>query len=560
MGVLLPSTVTVDRATGADAPLAVVRRSAPLPVHLLGAGLLLCALVLMPGSLGGAEQFALPKELVLSLSAFAALVVCLQTYRPVALDAADLSLALFVGISLASAMVAAENGWLAARALGLTAGGAAVFWAARSAAREGGSGAGVAWVAVILPAAAVGGLLEAYGATYGLSVAGRGPGGTLGNRNILAHLLALGLPAYLLCVARARERRAFALLLLGLVPVTTALTLTRCRAAWLAAGVMLAVFAATRWAVARSGAGEPMERGRAALLALGVIVGISLAVVLPNRLDWVSRSPYLDTVRQVVDHRTGSGRARLVQYGNTLQMVRANPLLGVGPGNWAVQYPRYAPVDSPVGTEPPGPVNRLPSSDWVGIAAESGLPALLVLMLGGLLLGRAAWRRCMEGEFDAGAALLCTLVAVAVLGSVDNVLARPAPAFMAWLALGVLAPAAVPGTRPWRLVASRLAAGIAVGLLGVALAVPAVGRLYARHLYETAGYDVERMERAARVNPGDYEARLHLAFQWTQMRECDRARPHVEAARRLYPHNLEAQRLLLACRLSEPSAHEGRSP
>ena len=58
--------------------------------------------------------------------------------------------------------------------------------------------------------------------------------------------------------------------------------------------------------------------------------------LLPNRLEWKSDSPYLDSAAGLVNYKEGSGRGRLVQYGNSLRMTVAHPLFGVGPGNWPV--------------------------------------------------------------------------------------------------------------------------------------------------------------------------------------------------------------------------------
>ena len=43
-------------------------------------------------------------------------------------------------------------------------------------------------------------------------------------------------------------------------------------------------------------------------------------------------------MHNVADYQGGSGRGRLIQYERTLALAIRHPLLGVGPGNWPVEY------------------------------------------------------------------------------------------------------------------------------------------------------------------------------------------------------------------------------
>src|SRR5207237_1606834 len=83
--------------------------------------------------------------------------------------------------------------------------------------------------------------------------------------------------------------------------------------------------------------------GRLARLFLAAVLGGAIATVLPNNLNWNSDSPYLDSARGMVDYSKGSGKGRLAQYESSLKMAAASPLLGVGPGSWAVRSAKYAP-------------------------------------------------------------------------------------------------------------------------------------------------------------------------------------------------------------------------
>ena len=74
-------------------------------------------------------------------------------------------------------------------------------------------------------------------------------------------------------------------------------------------------------------------------------------------------------------------------------MAVAHPVFGVGPGNWAVEYPKFASRNDPSLNDEGMTSNPWPSSDWVAFVAERGFAAVVVyaLALFGLLVG--AWMR-----------------------------------------------------------------------------------------------------------------------------------------------------------------------
>src|SRR6202040_1567507 len=77
-------------------------------------------------------------------------------------------------------------------------------------------------------------LAQAYGLETEYFSANRAPGGTFGNRNFVAHIAVIGLPALVWCTVTAR--RPFGALLgsLGAAVLAGVLVLSRSRAAWLA--------------------------------------------------------------------------------------------------------------------------------------------------------------------------------------------------------------------------------------------------------------------------------------------------------------------------------------
>src|SRR6185312_5557432 len=122
-----------------------------------------------------------------------------------------------------------------------------------------------------------------------------------------------------------------------------------------------------------------------------------------------------------------------------------NPLFGVGPGNWSVEYPRYASHNDPSlsTTEEGMTSNPWPSSDWVAYAAERGAPATVLLVLTFVaFLGLAVWhaRVARGAESVLGAfALAATVIITLVVGAFDAVLLLAPPTLCVWLLLGVYA-------------------------------------------------------------------------------------------------------------------------
>jgi hypothetical protein len=277
------------------------------------------------------------------------------------------------------------------------------------------------------------------------------------------------------------------------------------------------------------------------------------ALVLPNELEWRSQSPYLESVRGIVNYQQGSGRGRLVQYTNSLRMTGAHPILGVGPGNWGVVYPRYAAHNDPSLTSADEGItaNPWPSSDWVAFLSERGIPAVALLALTLLgLVAVAAWHvRVSRGaESLLGAlALSGTVVATLVVGAFDAVLLLAAPSLFVWALLGALAePASGSAPRTHVTRGVRQWAPVIVFLLGLLAAGRSALQIGAMSLFTTSTRLTD-LEQAAKLDPGSYRIHVRLAEAYLNRGLCDRARVHARDARDLYPNAGAPRELLAAC-------------
>lgn len=517
--------------------------------RVLQVGCLLCVLASLPSSLFDLDRHQVPKELVLQLTAVAAILLALRSTRRLSLTLVDFLLLAYLTLSLISAL-AAHNHWLAVRAFGVSLSGAVIFWSARAISR---AGLGRPLIVALAAAAVLGaitGLLQAYGVDLPLTASTRAPGGTFGNRNFMAHLVAIALPAMMLVTLETRSRVRAVIGLVGLALAAAALLLSRSRAAWLGAGVPAAFFVVEGLWVGGLWR-DPRLRPRVFAIGAAAAAGIVAALLLPNRLDWKSDTPYLESLVGVANYRDGSGHGRLIQYRNTLHMAADHPLIGVGPGNWPVAYPLYTTAGDPAFDRGDiMPTNPWPSSDWMAVASERGIPATLVLIgLFGILvlLGwRAARSAAVATDGLSALALVSTVLAVVVAGSFDAVLLLAAPTLFAWALFGALLP-------PERELAAiqlpdgrRRTLGLAVAGLALVFLFRSASQA-AAIVVSGSGRSVRWVTWAARIDPGSYRLHMLLAGKPGNRGPCVRVRVHAAAAHDLFPHHAAPTQLLRSC-------------
>lgn len=524
-------------------------RAERLAATLLILGGFAVVLAVLPFRAFELDRFFLPKELVLHATALLTAVLVIPGRREWVWSRTDLLLAGFLGLSALSAAFA-TNGWLAIRAIGVTWSSLLIFWCARELGR---AGLG-RYLTVGLAAGAVTGILTALGQAYGLLDSellslSRAPGGTLGNRNFVAHLAAIILPALLAISLAARTRFGHVLAVLGTLLAIALLVLTRSRAAWLATAAAGAVFFGLgslpgglwRDSMAR-------VRMRGPLLAIGL--GAILALTLPNALDWRSDTPYMDTLKGLANYQEGSGRGRLLQWKNSLALVRADPLLGVGPGNWSVAYPTIADEGDPSLATDGMAANPWPSSDWVAMLSERGLAALLLLAGAGALVfatGACTW---LAGPRDAddlpALALAATMAAAVVSGAFDAVLLLPVPALYVWGLAGAMLPPDPFPTRTYAGWRSRLLVLAAVAAVGAGLTYRSLQQVQAMDLIAVWGRMSTRAEAAA-TDPGSYRIQVMVAQSYRRRGQCKEAAEYARQAARLFPAAAEPKAILRAC-------------
>jgi O-antigen ligase len=377
----------------------------------------------------------------------------------------------------------------------------------------------------------------------------RAPGGTLGNRNFVAHIAVIGLPSLVWCTVTAR--RSFGALLgsLGAGVLAAALVLSRSRAAWLAVAACVVVLFVPMLASRKYWSGAKVGGRFARLVLAAAICGLA-AIVLPNRLNWSSESPYLDTARGVVDYKKGSGRGRLAQYENSLRMSASNPVFGVGPGNWPVEYVEFAPSNDRSLADDGMTANPWPSSDWVAFISERGIvPAVALLGVFAVLFygSLRRWSELENGDAVLAQLVLAgTIVATMVVSAFDVVLLLGAPSLLVWSVVGATSGIRHKGTeanlspRAWGF---AFAALLFVALLSTARsATQTVAMMQVGRGGRTAGW-----VNGAEFDPGSYRINLRVADLYYRRGHCGTARGYARRAEGLFPHASAPRRILNGC-------------
>lgn len=266
------------------------------------------------------------------------------------------------------------------------------------------------------------------------------PGSTFGNRNPAGEAIAMALPFGVSAAARSKARESRLPMGASVLLELLFLAATRARGAWIGAACGLAALA---W-LARV---RLSRTATAATIAAVVIAGVVASV--PGRFnprdagDAKRFAGVVEVLQEGFDTRSTALKTRLGLWRRTLSMVDEHPVLGVGPGNWPIAFPRYAePGAMRDGVLTAARAPRQAHDDGLERAAETGLVGLAAL---GLLVGSAviAARRRLAADDDEArvgtAAAAGSLVALVVISVASFPLEMPGTLALGGIALGFLA-------------------------------------------------------------------------------------------------------------------------
>ena len=319
-------------------------------------------------------------------------------------------------------------------------------------------------VALVGICVAVVGMLEYLGVSWTCIPSSGRPSATLGFRNILGMYLAIGIfPAAALVLQPRRSDRILGGLAFLLMAVL--LIFTRTRGAWLGVLVASLLGLGAGWRVLGWAAiSRILWQYRVAVFGSFIVVAIAGAIPPKfrdrnlSRLD-ENKSTLVSTIQFM--GQEGGDRGRLKIWSHTFQMIREKPLFGVGLQNWAAYYPRYDRGDvMGIGVAPERPHN-----DFLWVAAEMGLPGLVVYLWLLIVIARRVWVGIARQDWFA---LMWGLGAVALLvhGAFSFPREQPVAVFFLSLALGLAGRS--PGSSDLPPRKRNLAIGFAVVGIGIA--------------------------------------------------------------------------------------------
>ncbi len=517
-------------------------------------GLTLLLFCWIPGPVYRLERFDLPKDFVLGvLGMVCALQVLLHDEVPWEATV-DAPLAICLAWGAVLTLAVAINADLAWRTIGGFCAAASIFVLARRVGARGHANHVYLAICIILFAFAALVVLEAFGGMPFISTPGRRPGATLGNRNLAARVACLSLPLLwrqLVVSDRTAIRRALPIMV---VVVMAAIVLSRSRGVFLVtAGLVVVILAATWWPSESPLAKRARTASRWWVAA--VLTGAVLATLLPNQLGW-GAADFADSARSTLEYQSGTGRGRVIQAQTTWRMIRAAPLVGVGPGNWSIDYTAFARTGDPsvqAGAYYPAP--QIPRNDVLSFTAEFGVAGILLCLVSAVALfariivmlrSRDALRK------HSGLMLLTIGGAAALLGLFDSVV-RVAPtvgllALMMGLAVGEDAGRT---ERSRKSISLGRQFGLQAIFVGYACAslVLARGALQDITAFRIIGSlrTIGDFYRAAAAAPNNVEARMLLAYMLSGANRCELAQPHLTQAALLQPFSGAVRRLQVKC-------------
>lgn len=391
------------------------------------------------------------------------------------------------------------------------------------------------------------------------------PGSTFGNRNLAGEAIALSLPfgfgALFVAGSRAERRVVAAAIAVEILYLAA----TRARGAWLggAMGVLTAV------AVGRRRWSRAAIAAWVGLGALAVIVALLPGRANPRYVADTKRfARGFDVVETSFDPDSPALRTRIGLWRRSLAMFREHPLTGIGPGNWAVFFPRYAePGATEDGVLSATLAPRHAHFDLLEHLSETGVVGLASLLA--LVIGVAATirKRLASGEAERRGPIAVaagTLVALAGASVTGFPMEMPATLTLAGLALGLISPhddEVGVGQRARPRLPAAVAELLALSILAIAV-IGAERRLRGsywlgkaeRALHDDRGpagatRALSALEQASRATPGTFRVALRKAHAELRLGHGIEATRACDAANAREPFSPNAWATLAAVQL-----------
>lgn len=252
-----------------------------------------------------------------------------------------------------------------------------------------------------------------------------------GNINILAASLTIKIPFILLGFAHyLPKKRIF--LIITLLLVTTTIFLTAARTAIISMILLYILFALYNFKINSFNKSTIIKT---LILVIPIAITIAISGSILKKASQNGRYVSLTNRMEQINTKDASTRARLVTWKNTFEMANANPLLGVGLGNYKVESIPYEKTQNDNST-----ISLHTHNDFLEITAETGFFNGLIYLSLFVIIGIINLKRFFKSDqIETQSLAMLSLMLIVVYG-MDSLLNFPMfkPTMMIFLCFAML--------------------------------------------------------------------------------------------------------------------------
>ena len=372
----------------------------------------------------------------------------------------------------------------------------------------------IKWVIVITVIISTYGLLQVAGIDFVKWDIKNSPLSTLGRRNFAGEYLVMVIPYVYYLVFKGKRNWFLYILFLLFI---SHLILTFTRASYIAFFVSCILF----------------------FILAGKRVSVNRKVVILLFVLFFSRIGFSD----ISTFERGTIKSRFLIWNVTLKMIKENPFMGVGPGNFIITYPYYAKnfPDKMIVAHRVSSVHN----DYLEVCTETGIPGLLLflyLLFSFFRVSFVLYRGSEDKERHLIAGIISSVVAICVNALASFPFKNPATLLLFWANVSFTGGI-------YRKVKGEKALKVSYPLLKLCLLIFAITGLVfsyrgikaSRYMFlarNTKGnLSLQFAEKAVMYNPLSFEFTFLTARTAISNENYEKAYQYLLMAKNLYPYN-----------------------
>ena len=223
------------------------------------------------------------------------------------------------------------------------------------------------------------GILQLFGYNFlNLSINTR-PGSTLGIRNFASEYLVCVVPFAFISLIVSKSKKIKALLFFVIICVMSYLFLLRSRAAIFAIVVCIIFFTIFIIILNRKDIYKINIKSFVFAMVSVLVISFLIGIIQPPNID-SERKNLQTTITSTFDSDYGPNIARIKYTKFSFEIIKDNPLFGIGTGAWFGYYPKYSGeeyTDENIFFT----ANINPHNDYLEILSENGIVTLLIFLI-----------------------------------------------------------------------------------------------------------------------------------------------------------------------------------